>query len=263
MLAYSSINVVCTFCLMAFYMFSACRRNTACLYLGVASSVACSLGLHLEESSRGAEPAELAFRSRVWKSLRILDVITASMLGRPALSSFSQDPAPYRRAGGVPDTVSLDAAYEACTIIDEIAKQLSATGNLESATVENFLLRLRTWSQNLPASVRAWSKASTLPEEHSVPEMLSGYRVIAHHYFTILLLTRSFLISHLLQHLPGSKVEAHPRDPEKTLDFMNVCVESASCLADLCMRLSDLGLLSRGMCLFKRVFHFVFESCNH
>jgi hypothetical protein len=46
MLANPSLDLVRVFLLMAFYMFGACRRNSAFMYLGVASKAADILGLH-------------------------------------------------------------------------------------------------------------------------------------------------------------------------------------------------------------------------
>lgn len=46
MLEDPTINLVKAFVLMAFYMFGACRRNSAFMYLGVAAKSADILGLH-------------------------------------------------------------------------------------------------------------------------------------------------------------------------------------------------------------------------
>lgn len=47
MLENPSLQLVRVFLLMAFYMFGACRRNSAFMYLGVASKAADILGLHM------------------------------------------------------------------------------------------------------------------------------------------------------------------------------------------------------------------------
>lgn len=45
-----SMDVVRAFLLMSFYMFGACRRNAAFMYLGVATRSAVALGLHTDSS---------------------------------------------------------------------------------------------------------------------------------------------------------------------------------------------------------------------
>lgn len=51
MLEDPSLDLVRVFLLMSFYMLGACRRNTAFMYLGVASRAAVALGIH--EASLG------------------------------------------------------------------------------------------------------------------------------------------------------------------------------------------------------------------
>lgn len=48
MLEDPSVDLVRVFLLMSFYMLGACRRNTAFMYLGVASRAAVALGLHAD-----------------------------------------------------------------------------------------------------------------------------------------------------------------------------------------------------------------------
>ncbi|KAL1853001.1 hypothetical protein Plec18167_005659 [Paecilomyces lecythidis] len=44
------LDMVRTFLLMTFYMLGQCRRNTACMYLGIAAKAALALGLHSRDS---------------------------------------------------------------------------------------------------------------------------------------------------------------------------------------------------------------------
>lgn len=52
MLESPSLDLVRVFLLMAFYMFGACRRNSAFMYLGVASKSADILGLHMSAQQK-------------------------------------------------------------------------------------------------------------------------------------------------------------------------------------------------------------------
>ena len=61
-----SLDMIVSFVLMAFYMFCACRRNTASLYLGIASRAATILGLHTPELDRTLPRDVRDFRS-VWR----------------------------------------------------------------------------------------------------------------------------------------------------------------------------------------------------
>lgn len=48
-----STDLIRVFLLMSFYMFGACRRNTAFMYLGVAARSAVALGLHEDSTGSG------------------------------------------------------------------------------------------------------------------------------------------------------------------------------------------------------------------
>lgn len=50
MLEDPDIDMVRTFLIMSFYLLGECRRNTAFLYLGIATRAAVALGLHSRET---------------------------------------------------------------------------------------------------------------------------------------------------------------------------------------------------------------------
>mgnify|MGYP003624091027 CR=1 FL=1 len=56
MLEEPSLDLVRVFLLMAFYMCGACRRNSAFMYLGVASKAADILGLHMSAQYKHLSP---------------------------------------------------------------------------------------------------------------------------------------------------------------------------------------------------------------
>ena len=58
MLEHPSIEMVRVFLLLAFYLFGACRRNGAFMYIGVAARAAHCLGLHQDESYKELSESE-------------------------------------------------------------------------------------------------------------------------------------------------------------------------------------------------------------
>jgi hypothetical protein len=58
------LNMVRTYLLMAFYMLGECRRNTAYMYLSVATRAAIALGLHSPSSYARQQPPEASDRLR-------------------------------------------------------------------------------------------------------------------------------------------------------------------------------------------------------
>lgn len=63
MLEDPTINLARAFVLLAFYMFGACRRNSAFMYLGVAAKSSDILGLHAAAKHKHTSQAEQDSRS--------------------------------------------------------------------------------------------------------------------------------------------------------------------------------------------------------
>lgn len=57
-----TLNTARSFVLMAFYMFGACRRNAAFMYLGVATKAASVLGLHMSDQFQSLPGEEQRLR---------------------------------------------------------------------------------------------------------------------------------------------------------------------------------------------------------
>lgn len=66
MLENPSLELVRAFLLMAFYMLGACRRNSAFMYLGVASKAADILGLHMPAQYKNL-PSDARHARYVWE----------------------------------------------------------------------------------------------------------------------------------------------------------------------------------------------------
>lgn len=62
MLLDPTVDLVAVFLLMSIYMLNACKRNGAFIYLGVATRVAHSIGLHIPESYHKMTPGTHRFR---------------------------------------------------------------------------------------------------------------------------------------------------------------------------------------------------------
>ncbi|OHF03077.1 hypothetical protein CORC01_01461 [Colletotrichum orchidophilum] len=66
MLSDPTLNTARGFVLMAFYMFGACRRNSAFMYLGVATKAASVMGLHMAEQFQSLSETERSLRYTSW-----------------------------------------------------------------------------------------------------------------------------------------------------------------------------------------------------
>ncbi|POR38885.1 hypothetical protein TPAR_00891 [Tolypocladium paradoxum] len=263
MLLDPSVDMICIFLLMSVYLLGACKRNGAFMYLGVAARSAHALGLHVPESYHHLEPGEQRFRSQVWKSLRILDIAIGSVLSRPPASS-PRGPLPdtFLSIGdglepSSPEFLSMSSSFEVCTILEQIMDYLDHKRdvNMNLASIEEFLTRLRQWSQSLPSTVRFSSVTWPMsPEQRR--QALGNFAVSCFYYFSVILITRPVLISYLLMKLKlldtssAASAPCRVSSPEAE-QIAQVCIDAAILMAETARRAQSAGLLIQNMCLLK------------
>ncbi|KAL1955725.1 hypothetical protein VTO42DRAFT_8123 [Malbranchea cinnamomea] len=260
MLRDPSLSMVRLFLLMAFYMLGACHRNAAFMYLGVASKAAEALGLHTPEYHRCVrDDSDLSIRT--WKSLRILDLLVSAILGRhSSLSSVRYDGTVTNETSNgsrYPRRLAIEATFEACLILDEITQKLGKTEDLDALTAQRFLERLQHWSQTLPAELRQFGRRNGGSMICTDKELLIGnMHVACVYYFSVILVTRPFLISHLMLRLHNRTSDSlysttELSDHRQMLELAQACVSSASYLIQMCHKALTLGLLLKNMCMLK------------
>lgn len=234
-----SLDMLKEFLLMAYYTLAACRRNAAFMYLGVASKAASALGLHRREQYRACSKQEAKARLRCWQSLRVLDTLVNSLLGR-AGSTLSTRPdidridvsalAISRQGMDVdedeahtcqepPRKMAIDASYEVCRLIDEVDAELFKSNKVAVGPSEDNLQRLRQWGQQLPPELRRFSISGDKAPRDSMDRpstsgleqerVIGAVHVASSYYFAVILGTRPFLISHVM-----SRLDAYRANPQ-------------------------------------------------
>ncbi|KAF7197417.1 putative transcriptional regulatory protein [Pseudocercospora fuligena] len=255
-----SLDLVRVFLLMAYYMLGACHRNAAFMYLGIATKAACALGLHRKDQHKGLTMQECLVRWRTWKSLLILDTIVSSILGRPGgLPARRPDDSTY---DGDEDIGDLDrprwlaskAVFGVCSHIIELEQQLGNGVISDAATAESFLQRLRTWNDSVPAELRHFAsvKDTTLgPADRE--QFIGSVHVACSYYFTIILVTRPFLISHLVSQIRRRRRPSLDKANQTSAvsDLAQACLDSAVYMAKTGYMGISSAILSNNMCLLK------------
>ncbi|KAJ5178664.1 uncharacterized protein N7500_001363 [Penicillium coprophilum] len=262
MLEDPSMDLVRIFLLMSFYMLGACRRNTAFMYLGVASRAAVALGFHADSpgSMNPDESAANHERSRLWMSLCILDLLVSSILGRPSATSpllpeNRQEPG---WIGASPTDPGLVASYRLSMILDEIITCLYSEKSASAEKADLLLCKLNTWSECLPRSLRTTSlghKDQSTFRAHTIGSM----HVACSYHFAVILVTRPFLISALSVRLArlhhslstGDSSEKVPEEDAAHSRLAAACIDSAVYMLQTCLEVHKSGLLLRNMCILK------------
>ncbi|KAF3038469.1 hypothetical protein E8E12_003322 [Didymella heteroderae] len=257
MLESPSLDLVRVFLLMAFYMFGACRRNSAFMYLGIASKSADILGLHISAQQKHTVASTRNARLRAAKSIRVFDVVCNSILGRssstpslrPGQSSYVSD-----RSDNAADIVyralALGATYEITAVLDTAIKK-SAEDELDVDTAESLVLALQQKSRNFPSVLRSSDNEGCT---NSRQVIIGNMHVSGAYYFSVILATRQFLIQHIIPQLSdGSKPSQHQDLSEKSKidQLADACIEAATFMAHMCHQVMRSGHLLGNMCILK------------
>ncbi|KAF2451786.1 hypothetical protein P171DRAFT_493328 [Karstenula rhodostoma CBS 690.94] len=263
MLANPSLDLVRAFLLMAFYMFGACRRNSAFMYLGVASKAADILGLHSSAQYKHLPQEARNARLRTAKSLRVFDVICNSILGRPSstpsvragYTSYVTD-SPDMNPEVMYKALALGASYEISAILNE-AVDKSAEVGLSMEATEAFVLALRQRSRTFPPILRHHGSESGFDTRHIT---IGNVHVAGSYYFSVILVTRHCLIRHVVPLLSG-QARNSPRqaqglkrakaEDKKVAHLADACIDAASLMSQMCHQVMKSGMLVGNMCILK------------
>ncbi|KAJ5227608.1 uncharacterized protein N7469_007614 [Penicillium citrinum] len=255
-----SMDSIRAFLLLSFYMFGACRRNAAFMYLGVAARSAAALGLHTD-SSGVLSSDEREERSRLWMSLCVIDLLASSILGRPAATAALL-PENRSELCSMPKTASelgVVASYQLSLILAEIISKLYSEKAASTDTAAVLLEKLNRWSEQLPGSLRSPSES----EDPGIRQerVLGNMHVACFYHFAVILVTRPFLISTLSVRLArihqNISTNGDAREDPAHSRLAAACIDSAVYMLQTCLEVHQSGLLHRNMGILKA---FVFAA---
>ncbi|TLS27423.1 hypothetical protein PpBr36_04239 [Pyricularia pennisetigena] len=256
MLQDPTLDLTRAFLLMAFYMLGACRRNSAFMYIGVASKAADILGLHIEAQHRHLKPDIREARMRTSQTLRVLDVVCNSILGRrSSVVPFGASPEAQRRARQEETphghrSTAQTAIYDLSSVLDAAVTK-STEGGLDARSAEVFLRALRQRSREFPPSLRRGPRDLESCERGVA---VGNIHVAGAYYFAVILITRRFLIRQVMPQLRGTSCGGgadHGPDHGLVSELSRACVEAATYMAQNFRQAMDCGLLLGNMCIIK------------
>lgn len=164
-------------------------------------------------------------------------MLTSSILGRPCtvpratrhdLHSLSLDP----------NTPEFNAVLKGAALLDDICRILSSGIMIDVPTAEGLLTKLRQWSQKLSPCLRQFSCTDGFSMSSVDRQTFLGrIHVSSVYYFAVMLVTRPFLIRHLMSKIRRRSgheagVNLHPNEA----GLAQVCMSSAAYMGDLCRK---------------------------
>lgn len=193
------------FALMSMYMLRAFQPNGAYLYFSLAARTSYAIGLHRTEVNASAGSASHTMRDRIWKSLRVVDMLISNILGRPPSTSDVDCTVKYRLpnvASRLPLNI-LDASVQMFMIIERIVVEVYSRKRI-SIRIANFVShQLKAWASNWIRPFTDIVKSSSQATS-STETVVGACQMLCTYYYGIMLLTRPFLIYELYEYLGAS-----------------------------------------------------------
>lgn len=158
--------------------------------------------------------------------------------------------------------LALRANYESCAILESVVSKFVEDGTLRPPSAEHFLELLGEWSQVLPVSLRQRPRKGDSSHADSTyrERMIANVHVAGTYYFGIILVTRQFLIQHIMPQLGGglkskkrSRQNNDGDEPEAAAvaKLSHACIGAATYMAQMCREAQNAGVLLGNMCIIK------------
>lgn len=229
-----SIHTIQSYILVSMYMLGACRRNGAFMNLGIALRAAYAVGIHRKDANALFCGRERRARERVWKSLRMMDLFLSASLGRPpATSDYDYDIREDALASGeqqgnlTADKQLSLAVTSLCRIFERILTDVYMKQVISINVAESISNQHRAWVRTLPKFLKDQTERL---DNKTMQDSLAAAHVFGSYYWSIILLTRPFLVYRVAQYV---KNKADPSTSDRRTGssrialFADACVYSA------------------------------------
>ncbi|KGO67682.1 Aldolase-type TIM barrel [Penicillium italicum] len=246
-----SISTIQSYILVSMYMLGACRRNGAFMNLGIALRAAYAVGIHRKDANALFCGRERRARERVWKSLRMMDLFLSASLGRPpATSDYDYDTSEDSLITGesqnhlTADQQLSAAVISLCRIFERILTDVYMKQVISINVAETISNQHRAWVRILPTILKMQTERL---ETKTMENSLAAAHVFGSYYWSIILLTRPFLIYRVAQYVKGkSDSSSDTRNGSSRISlFADACVYSALRGLDVVDDLSHYSSLPR------------------
>ncbi|PLB34055.1 coma-domain-containing protein [Aspergillus candidus] len=233
-----SIYTIQSYVLISMYMLGACRRNGAFMNLGIALRAAYAVGIHRRDANALFCARERQAREHVWRSLRMMDLFLSSSLGRPpATSDFDYDAA---TAAGTPllspEEQLSTTVVSLCHIFERILTEVYMKQVVSLRVADAISNQHRTWVRNLPSFLQPETQRQD--DTQTERSTLAAAHILGTYYWSIILLTRPFLIYRISHHVHRNRESTGTADSQSNSTsrialFADACVYSALRCLDL------------------------------
>ena len=170
----------------------------------------------------------------MWKSLRVLDLYMSGSLGRPpATSEVDGGSVSWNRSTRDYEDIQMNgrntsATLRICFIFERILNEVYCRREVSVQLVESISRQYRDWTMQLPAGLQAdsldskgESNAPTIRQTLGIAHLKGAY------YWSIILLTRPFLIFKVSSKIKGRVEDEDSAGYSVTMTLSEACIDAA------------------------------------
>lgn len=146
--------------------------------------------------------------------------------------------------------LALDATHEITGVLNTAVKK-SGDGELDVDTAESLVLALQQRSRDFPSILRTSNTEDSTKSRHAT---IGNVHVSGSYYFSVILVTRQFLVQHVVPQLSNGSNIPQQYDSlakGKVDQLANACIEAATFMAHMCHSVMRSGRLLGNMCILK------------
>ncbi|KIA75482.1 hypothetical protein HK57_00031 [Aspergillus ustus] len=222
----ASMSTVRIYCLITMYLLSACQPNAASMHLSVATRAAHGLGIHRADISALFSATETSNRERVWKVLRVLDLFLSTCLGQQPSTTETRDTNTQQE---------YSASTDLCNIFEKILSEIYTKQKLSPTALQHVSRHHREWASrfrdglmtdHIPAE-----EESSPSGDGNTPPNIGLCHLKGAYYWTILLVTRPYLLNLVQTHVSSAVHSVRSPDTHKVYTHFGLDSDSDSLLA--------------------------------
>jgi hypothetical protein len=223
-----SIFTVQAFSLITWYMVTACRRNGATMHLGFAVQAAYALGIHRQEANISFGPEIAKSRERAWKTLRVCDLFLSASMGRPSITSRIDSNVPSESLSMDANERLASAMNRICLIFERILSEVYSCHAVSLELASSISEQHRIWTEALPEMLEVDGISSEgFPGPLDLSKTLGSAVVVMAYHYSIILLTRPFLIFRINAYMKKETWPSKPTAKPTITTYSDACVNSA------------------------------------
>ncbi|KAF2644007.1 hypothetical protein P280DRAFT_223030 [Massarina eburnea CBS 473.64] len=245
----NSMNVATVqgFTLVAIYTLRAFQPNGAYLYFSLAARTAYAIGLHRTEVNASFGPSIKTMRDRIWKSLRVVDMLISTNLGRPPSTSDVDCTVKYSVSAPRNEVGAhvLDASVQIFMIIERVVVEVYSRKRISLQIADYVSRQLKGWASKW---LQALSDIIYLRSESPRNAVIGSCSTLCSYYYGVMLLTRPFLIYELYEYMGASmKGGGTQGDHQNKRKYADAALDAAASFVDTLQAVIKSGKMTHRM----------------